>query len=79
MLQVEDMIIVTSISKQFCNFLLADNKTDKNTTLYVRILKDPSNIQRPEYHSDWALLTTENHTEHPSIVAFTFSEEIYLS
>lgn len=35
MLQVEDMIIVTSISKQFCNFLLADNKTDKNTTLYI--------------------------------------------
>lgn len=53
MLQVEDEIIVYFY---------------KWTNLYYSaILKDPSNI----YQSDWALLTwtTEDHPEHPSIVA----------
>lgn len=58
MLQVEDEIIVYFY---------------KWTNLYYSaILKDPSNI----YQSDWALLTwtTEDHPEHPSIVAESFAQ-----
>jgi len=42
------MIIVTSISKQSCNFLLADIKTDKNTTLYIEGPKQYLETRKPQ-------------------------------